>query len=368
VGYTRLQMKRFPRVLPHAIWFFGGVVAFVAANGKNPEPKPFFRQDLKEFGFPMTRDGRIIVNYSDVNFLSDDLILVSVNSRVFGPVEKANSDQPISKLLLFDLTQNALAKSAEVPVEKRGGSVKATHGGNFVLLNESGIHLCSLDLHCGLSHATTGPLFISPKGSRLVVGGNGKTEQRVLDADSLEQLDHYAWGQAEVVPGDNGRLLIRRNGKLYIRLPDAPEQLLPLNGGGIWPDARFVNDTVMADFESDTILAVTKTDGTVLFRIPVKARWHVSELTTTASGSRFCFHEAGYTTFNSIVNFLDIDSGRPFNFETATVISTESGSPLLQLHWDPRPYVGPLSSPALSPDGHKLAILHGGFLEVYSVP
>jgi len=92
------------------------------------------------------------------------------------------------------------------------------------------------------------------------------------------------------------------------------------------PSARFLNDGVVADFESDTTLAVVRVDGTVLFRKPVKARWHVSELTTTASGSRFCFHEAGYTTFNSLVNFLDIDSGRPFNFETVEVISADSGN------------------------------------------
>src|SRR5439155_20270979 len=111
-----------------------------------------------------------------------------------------------------------------------------------------------------------------------------------------------------------------------------------------------------------------KLDGSILFRRLAKARWRVSELSTAASASRFCFHEAGYMTFNSLVNFLDIDSGRPFNFETVGVISADSGKPLLDLRWDPRPYVGPLSSPALSPDGHSLAVVHGGFLEVYRAP
>src|SRR5882672_5180764 len=197
-------MNRLDIGLRAVISLLACVSILVVAKAKDPEPKPFFRQDLRRFGFPITANGQVIANYTDVNFLSAQLILVSVNSRVFGPVEKSNSDQPASKLLLFDLSQNTLTNRVEMPIEKYGDSVRATHGGNFVLLNESSIHLCSRDLHCGLTIAATGPLFISPRGTRLVVGGNGQTEQRLLNADSLEQLDHFTWGQAEVVPGDNG--------------------------------------------------------------------------------------------------------------------------------------------------------------------
>lgn len=361
-------MHRSYRPLKLAALLIVSLSMFARASGKNLAPKPFFRQDLRQFGFPISAGGKLMSNFTNVNFLSDDFILVTVNTRIYGPVEHLNADQPPSRLLLFDLSQNALAISTEMPIEKNPNSVRATHGGNFVLLNESGVHLCSRDLKCSLSIASTGPLFVSPQGTRVVVGGNGQTEQKLLDADSLKQLDHFSWGQTQAVPGDDGRLLVRRNGKMYLRLPEIPEQALPLKGEGIWEEARFLNNTVLADFESETALAVVGIDGNILFRQPVKARWHVSELCTTASGSRFCFHEAGYTTFNSIVNFLDIDSGRHFNFENVKVISTDSGASLLELSWDPRPYVGLLSPPVLSPDGHKLAVIHGGFLEVYRVP
>jgi len=143
---------------------------------------------------------------------------------------------------------------------------------------------------------------------------------------------------------------------------------LPFGGLGIWPEARFLNGSTIADFESEKAIAVSAIDGTILFRVPVRARWHVAEVTTAASGSRFCLHEAGYTTLSSIVNFLDIDNARPLNFESIDVISIESRKSILELRWDPRPYVGYLSAPALSPNGHRLALIRDGYLEIFELP
>jgi hypothetical protein len=292
--------------------------------------------------------------------------LVSVNIRVYRPAEESFSDQPVSKLLLFDVSQRNLLKTAEMPVEKQIGSVRATRRSEFVLLNESGLHVCSRELECRSPVATRGPLFVSPQGTRIVVGGNGQTQQKLLDSTSLTELEHFSWTNPDVIPGESG-LLIRQDKNLYIRLPQKPDQQLPFGGGGIWPEARFLNLNTVADFESDKALAVARTDGTILFRVPVSARWQVTEISTTASGSRFCFHEAGYTTFNSILNFYDIESSRPVNFESVSVMSTVSGKSLLKLRWDPRPYVGYFATPALSSDGHKLAVIHNGFLEVFEV-
>lgn len=99
----------------------------------------------------------------------------------------------------------------------------------------------------------------------------------------------------------------------------------------------------MAYFESSNHLDVAKTDGTILFEVAVSARSLVREIVTAAYGSRFCYYEAGYTAWNSFVNFLDIDSGRPLNFELINVLSIDSGKSLLELHLDPRPYIGPLT-------------------------
>jgi hypothetical protein len=67
------------------------------------------------------------------------------------------------------------------------------------------------------------------------------------------------------------------------------------------------------------------------------------------------------------VNFLDIDSGRSFNFERVTVLETDSGHLLFKLEWDPRPYGGGLTDPALSPNGQRLAIIRNGSLEVFEI-
>jgi len=343
-----------------------GVMFCVDSGYAEMQPKPVFRQDLRPFGFLTNSHGQIIGSFSDINFLSDDLVLVTVNTRTYGNGVPLLTDQPVSKLLLFDVPHRTLLKKMEMPIEKSAGSVRATRGGAFVVLNESGLHLCSRDLECSMQISTRGPLFVSPEGLRIVVGGNGQTEQKLLDSASLAELGHFPWMKPNVVPGD-GAVALRSDDALIVRIPGKPDQAVPFGGGGIWPDARFLNRTTIADFESDKSLAVAKLDGSILFRVPVTARWNVTEIATSASGSRFCFHEAGYTTLNSVLNFYDIDDGRPFNFETADVMSIETGKSLFQLRWDPRPYVGYPSTPALSPDGHKIAVIRNGFLEVFAV-
>jgi hypothetical protein len=342
---------------------FFSLLSVIVAQSKPPEPRRVFYKDLHPFGFITEAHGHTVGSFNDISFLSNDLLLVTVNTRTYGAVEPSFSDQPVSKLLLFDVSRGQLVMSTEMPLEKAEGSVRTTRGGKFVLLNESGLHLCSLELECGSPFPTRGPLFSSPQGTRIVVGGNARTPQKLLDGD-MKEVAQFPWGNPNVVPGDSG-LLIRQDGKLFVRFAGRPDQPLSFGGSGIWPEARFLNQETIADFESDKALAVARVDGTVLFRVPVTARWELAEVTTAASGSRFCLHQAGYTRLNSIVNFLDIDNGRPFNFESVSVISVDTGKVVLEQRWDPRPYVGLLAAPALSPDGRKLAIIRKGFLEVY---
>ncbi len=339
------------------------LLSAIGIQAELPEPRRIFHQDLHPFGFVTEGHGRTIGSFTDINFLSNDLLLVTVNTRTYWPVERSFSDQPVSKLLLFDISQGRLIRSTQMPVEKAEGSVRATRDGQFVLLNESGLHLCSVELECGSPFLTRGPLFSSPQGTRIVVGGNAKTPQKLLDGD-LKELAQFPWRNPSVVPGDSG-LLIRQDGKLYARFDGRSDQLLSFGGGGIWPEARFLNQGIISDFESDKTLTVARVDGTVLFRVPVTARWQLAEVTTAGSGDRFCLHQAGYTSLNSVVNFLDFDNGRPFNLESVSVISVDTGKILMEKRWDPRPYVGLLAAPALSPNGRKLAIIRKGFLEVY---
>jgi hypothetical protein len=353
-------MKRFQIAMGLVVLWMTPIFPPVVANGGPAQPRPLFRQDLRPFGFLVEDSGRIAANYADINFLSADLVLVTVNNRVFEPVEKLFSDQPPSKLLLFDISHKNLLKTSEISVVKAAGSVKAIRGGQFVLLNESGLLLCSRELECGPPLQTRGPLFVSPQGTRIAVGGNSRTEQKLLDASTLKELERFS-PSSYIIPGDGG-LLIHQDGKLYVRLPEKPDKQLSFG------EARFLDETSISYFESRKKLAVAKTDGNVLFEIPVSERSQVWEVVTAASGSRFCYYEAGYTAWNSFVNFLDIDSGRPLNFEQVKVLSIDSGKSFLEMHWDPRPYIGPLSVPALSPNGRRLAVIRHGFLEVFEVP
>jgi hypothetical protein len=341
-------------------------VLFLAACTYSRQPVPSFRQDLRSFGFLSQARGRILGSFTDVTFLSDDLILVTVNIKNYGPVEPLFDDSPPSKLLLFDLSKNALVRTAEMPVEKSVGSVRAIANGRFILLNESGLSVCSSDLACRLAVQIHGPMFVSPKGMKVVAGGNGRTQQKLLDGITLSEIAHFPWNGLNVIPGDVG-LVLRQDQMLYAKYPNQPDHQLPFLGIGIWPEARFVSDSRIAGFETDNVLAIAESSGSTVFRLPVTQRWHLAEVTASASGSRFCFHQAGYTTLNSILNFLDIDSGRPYNTESVNVISVQSGKSILQLKWDPRPFVGMLSAPALSPSGNRVAVIRGGFLEVFGL-
>lgn len=347
-----------------------GTAAFIFFEKRTQQaaPDPFFKQDLTSYGFPTVGDNQSIQNYTDVVFLTDNLVLVSVNTRTLGTVELINTDVPLSKLVLFDLPAKAVVKTADFSVEKRHDSVKSLNDGRFALFNETGVSFCSQKLECRKAIDSRDPLFVSPRGTRIAVGGNGQTPQRVLETNSLKELGEFAWKVARVIPGDDG-ILVAKDDKLYVRTSDSSERQLPFRKGYIsWPDERFLNDKVVAGFISERSLGVARLDGSIRYQKPITQIWRLNEILPTAPGTLFCFHEAGYTTLNSIINFLDIEETRPYNTETITVFETESGRTVFTSEWDPRPYVGRLGSPAFSPDGHELAVMHGSYLEVYRIP
>jgi len=341
-------------------------VMAISAFATSTAPKPLFRQDLHLLGFPDRALASNTANYTDIVFLSDDLILVAVNFREFASVSPLFADEPPAKLLLFDLSQGKLIRSTDLRVEKAQGSIRSAQHGQFALLDQAGVRLCSSDLACGQPFASRGPLFASPGGTKLVVGGNVRSEQKLLDSTTLEELGSFHWPDGSVIPGDKGLLLrcIRSKAELHLRLPGKPEYALSFGGGGLWPSARFLSDSIVADFSSRSLL-VAKLDGEVLYRLPVKIPWD-ADIVTAASGTRFCIHEIGYTRWVSFINFGYVE-GTPPSIESLRVIDTESGKLLFQVKWDPRPYGYPLVIPALSPSANRIAIVRQGYLEVYEV-
>lgn len=329
-----------------------------------------FRQDLRQFGYPTDALGRIVGNYTNVIFLSNDLVLVTVNTKTYGDEEPGAdefpSDQPNSRLLLFDVSQRRLVKEVELPVRKASESVASIGNEQFVLLSHAGLHVCSRDLECATPIETHGPLFVSPNGSMVVAGGRGQSEQTLFQTRPLKALAHFPVIAPKVIPGDNC-LLVLAAGKLYVGSAQNPEErfLLDAESSGIWPDARFLNADTVAAIQGDQYLALLKTDGSVLRRIDLLKRVSLAEVSAAGNGSRFCLHQVGYTALRSAFAALHLE--QTFNFERVNVMDVGSGKSFFKMTWDPQPYVGNLSRPALSPDGHRLAIIRNGQLDVFSI-
>jgi hypothetical protein len=329
-----------------------------------PGPRPIFRQDLRPFGFPTASLGRIVGSFTDISFLTNDLVLVTVNTRTYGEDDQEPSDLPESKLLLFDIRRRALRNSVSMPAQKAKGSVQSAGNGQFLLLNSAGLQICSAGLECDKPVDARARFYLSPRGTRIAVGG--RLEEKILDGKTLAELQSFGANEPRVIPGDSGDLY-EQKGKLYVKLADKSEPQFVLDGvsTGVWPDARFLDANTVAALQSEKQLAIARLDGQVLFRLPVDAGSYVAEVSTAAFGSRFCFHDAGYTGFSSLLNFFNVDE--PFNRERVNVREIATGKSHFRLVWDPRPYLGSLSRPALSPDGHRVAIIRLGFLEVYEV-
>lgn len=298
--------------------------------------------DLRTFGFPDFSKVQHTSDYTSLAFLSDDLLLVDINERVWGhSAEPLETDQPPSRFLVIDVNQGKIVKTTEHPVDKSGGSVKATNSDEFVLLDRAGLHVCNASLSCGRPLATQGPVRVLPGGFKLLVGGNGQTEVELLDATTLHVLNR-----------------------------PAPQQLkVDFMRGGILFDGReLISDSATAETGGGDVreMPIQTADGRTLYQVPVTAQYQV-RLFANRSGSRFCVLEESYTRWNRVVNSWDIDSGRPHNFARVRVFDTNSGRELFEMKWDPRPsQIVP--SLALSPNGHRLALIRHSELEVFDIP
>ena len=350
------------------VLFAAAILLTVAAAAQKPlVTDPIFREDLHSFGYPQKLPHQVFADYTDLAFLSDDLILVSVNARSFAnSVEPLNTDNPPSRLLLFDISQKTLVRSSSRTVEKFMGSVHATHNGNFVVLDQSGIQLCSKDLECGLPSAIAGhgPVFVSPRGTRIMAGGNGQNEQRLLNADTLKTINQFAFDQA-AMPGDVAVLATRGN-QLYLLRDDEPEKVLSFHGGGLRLDAQFLSDDLFATYENDRTVVGVDLDSTIRYRISILPEWSGTDIVPAASGSRFCIHQNAYKVWGSRLSVSN--EHRTRDVDIYRIFDTRSGNELFHFEWDPRPYISNLVAPAISPSGHRLAVIHRGYLEIFELP
>jgi hypothetical protein len=354
------------RISSKAILLVAVIVARVAAQ-ESPINQRIFREDLHPYGYPPTKLNQFLADYTDLAFLSEDLILVSVKVRAFArSAEPLNTDNPQSPVLLFDLAQKKLRKTSRLPIDLFHGSVRATREGRFLILHCSEIQLCDENLECGPPKAISGdgPLFVSPKGTRILAGGNGQNQQELLDGDSLEVLNHFPFGQA-TMPGD-GVLLFTRGHELCLQRDGFPDERLAFSGGYLSLNAKFLIDSMIAIPENERTLAVVGHNGKTSYRISILPYWSGTDIVPAASGNRFCVHQWAYTVWGSKLSVANEHKTR--NVDIYHVFDTLSGAEICRFQWDPRPYFGTTVAPALSPSGHRLAVMRSGNLEVFELP
>ena len=348
------------------------MIAWTCVHGASEQK--VCRLNLAPFGFNVDARHRA-ADYSGLTFLADNLLLVSIVQRHFLPgAQPMLVDTPSSTLLLVDINQRRVISRTEVPVEKWSGAVQFAGTGRFVLWNQSGIRVCAVNFQCGSSMHAQELKLVSPKGATAVVldyrneernltGGYGELEIVDLRQMSIVATLPRRLPQEDIIPGD-GVLLIRDLKRTFIRQPGGQDQPLQFDGRGTFNRSRFLDARTFAYFDWDSSQAVVATLGPrELYRLPVQKVWQAGFI-PTLNGTRFGLYEHGYTSWNSLLNFYDIDESRPENFQRIRVFETSSSHKIAEFNWDPRPH---LIEPALSPDGSRLARVRGAMLEVVDV-
>jgi hypothetical protein len=372
---------------PLLVWAFLAGAAPCLAQAKN---QVIFRQDLGTFGFKYQygRNDQVSSIFTDLAFLSEDLLLVSVKVRTADDVKvtilpsgvrmydnPAGGNVPptsLSTLLLFSVEQKKLVRSARLPVRKADETVQAGPPDHFFMLGSYGLQLCSAEFACSAPRPAYGPMSVSPRGTRVIVGGYNGSDRQLLTADKLALLETFGRKGPDVIPGDGG-VLLHRYPITAVRMDDGKEVELGFQSRTVFPEARFLDQDTVIGLKmpniSDGLATVAKVDGSILFQVPVKEAWRGNtRFIPSASGSRFCIAELRHAGLNAFVNFFDITSDQPYGRREIRVFEVASGKQVFELHWDPRSHQGENALPALSPRGHRLALLRKGELLVYEIP
>lgn len=339
-------------------------LANVIVRGRDAGPVPVFRQDLRPFGYVIKQNDST-VNHFDLNFLTEDLLLISANVRVFTQSPEPLFAEGRGNLLLFDVARKSLIRRAELALAQDSNVVRAIRDGKFVALGLSGLRLCSSELTCGEPLATEGPIGVSPDGRMLIVGGNGQSVPQVLDSITFREIQSFPGKDAAQLEVSGSAVLV--DGADLIR-PGSGE--LRPEFVSFAPFPRFLNEDLVGGFteraHEPKMLVVQTLDGTVKYKTTLETGWYGTKIIPAKDGKRFCIDEIGYDRFSlpSLLGYGDV----PYHFESVRVLDTETGKQLFELRWDPRPYTGYMVMPAISPSGHRLAIQRHGFVEVFEVP
>jgi hypothetical protein len=136
-----------------------------AKDKPHAKAKLSFRVDLKQFGYITDA-----AEYSSLGFLSNDLLLLVVNQRVFYPVQPLTTDSPASTFIVFDVAKKQTLHSAQMMVTKSPRSVAVLSTGDFLVASLSDVRLCSADLQCKKSFPSHGGPPLDSDEARKITG------------------------------------------------------------------------------------------------------------------------------------------------------------------------------------------------------
>lgn len=342
------------------------IPALVLISGCRADPpiRPISSLDLRKYGYNFV-DGAPVGDYTEMAFLSDDVLVVSINQRTFSESPMlADADSPKSEVLVMDLKTNRIITSAEMPLRKYVGSLHAVSGERLAVVTLDGFQLCTRDLRCGPTIHGPGPLFVSPQGMRIVVGGNGMTRRKVFDVETLREIasfedSDFTESGGGVIPGNSALLVSRGTTSFAILQPGKEDRLIEFSRGGEFTESRFLDDerVIFLDHASGTAV-VSNLDGRQLHRYQLEKVYRTSFL-PTASGKRFGIYE---------YNLPGIEEDGPHYFQRVRVMDNPSGNEVAKFQWDPQSdHVSHAVTPQLSPSGRLLARVRNGVLEVLPI-
>jgi hypothetical protein len=351
------------------------LILLLTSGGGNSQQRttPTIRLDLRNVGYQFTGSAPV-VDGTELSFLSEYRLAVSVSQQLVDPESHAppGSDNPHTTIVVVDVPTGRIVAQRSMPVANVEGAVQGVLGERLAVLNSMGVQLCTPDLQCDAPIAGPGLLYVSPKGRTIVFGGGGRKPFKVLDVESFRQVatldDPESVLGPSVIPGDNALLISRGPSHFAIRRPGKEDKLMDFDKGGAFGLSQFITDEMFAYLEHSLNEAiVSDLNGRELHRYKVAQAYRTGFL-PTASGTRFGIYEYGFTFWNSVLNFWDIDEARPPNVQRVRVIDISSGAEVARLEWDPRQ--SPLRhsiEPRLSPSGHRLAKVEAGVLEILAL-
>jgi hypothetical protein len=363
-GQTKMPGIRMARVRASILILCTALTC--SCHSPDPSPRPLLREDLRQYGYLTQADNGSITNFTNLNFLSDDLVLVAMNQVVEPSLGMPAAEQRRSELLLFEIQHQILLRRLDLALPMKQDSIKSTRDGGFIAVTKSGTRLCSAELKCTDPTSIEGPILVSPRGLKVAVDGPGHIDHRLLESVSLKEVQRFVDRNISIIPGD-GLFVVQRDRKLYLNVPGQPEQCLPFSLQPFGVQAQFLNDKTIAVFDSDTSLAIATLGGDVLSRIQVLPWWDGTKIFGSASGSRFGVYETGYTRWDEALHWYDIKNSRPRNLERIVVTEITSGKRIFEINRDPRPFLGYPVVPAMSPSGRSIATIYRGKLEVYEI-